>query len=282
MGWPQRAGHNEKASEKGPRRLLDIAGFRVSPLSFTENVALIQNAALAGHGLWVMTLNLEMVARAATDARYRSLIRHVDLTVADGMPIVLLSRLGLTQRRIPGRSCGVDIVEHCLTHFRGRMGILGGRMPRATLQRLSVDPARIVFLDDGPVDPATLGPVIAALKASRCQLLFVALGVPKQDIVCRALHEACPGLVCLGVGGSFTILGGFLPRAPRFVRDNGFEWLFRLIQEPRRLAYRYLLLYPRALPSLISWVREMRAKRKSPLRALAQAAHFRRDRLVKR
>ena len=45
------------------------------------------------------------------------------------------------------------------------------------------------------------------------------------------------------------------------IRDNGFEWLFRLLQEPRRLAYRYLVLYPQALPSLMSWIRQMRQRR---------------------
>jgi N-acetylglucosaminyldiphosphoundecaprenol N-acetyl-beta-D-mannosaminyltransferase len=280
MAWPKPAEKTEAAASPGPRRLMDIAGFAVSPLSFGENVALIMQAAATGQGLWVMTLNLEMAARAATDARYSVLVRDVDLAVADGMPIVLLSRLGLTPLRIPDRSCGVDIVAHCLVHFRGRMGILGGRTPYAALEKLKVDPDKIVFVEDGTVDPAGLDDIIIALKATRCQLLFVALGVPKQDMVCRALRKACPSLVCIGVGGSFSILGGFLPRAPRIMRDYGFEWLFRLIQEPRRLAHRYLLLYPQVIPSLYRWIRRAHIRRRSS--PLTPAARLRGDRFVQR
>jgi N-acetylglucosaminyldiphosphoundecaprenol N-acetyl-beta-D-mannosaminyltransferase len=278
MGWPQTKKKRDPAPPSpAPRQLMDIAGFRVSPLSFDDNVALIMQAATATQGLWVMTLNLEMAARAAVDSRYKALIRDVDLTVADGMPIVLLSRLGLTPLRIPDRSCGVDIVAHCLVHFRGRMGILGGRAPYSALEKLKVDPSKIVFVEDGIVDPDRLEDIVIALKSTRCQLLFVALGVPKQDIVCHSLRKACPGLVCIGVGGSFSILGGFLPRAPRFMRDYGFEWLFRLIQEPRRLAHRYLVLYPQVVPSLIRWIR---ARKRSG--SLPPTPHLRRNRLMER
>lgn len=240
---------------------LDIIGFKVSSLDFAGNVDLVSQAALSGRGLWVLTLNLEMAARAATDPSYRALVRDIDLAVADGMPIVLLSRLGLTARRLPGRSCGVDMVQHLLTHFPGRMGILGGVDPRAALAALGVDPARVVYIYDGKVDPDNLGPIVEGLRSSGCQLLFVALGVPKQDKVCRALRAACPSLVSMGIGGSFEILGGLQPRAPEILRAAGFEWLFRLLREPRRLAYRYLVLYPQVLPSVIAWIRDMRAAR---------------------
>lgn len=234
---------------------LDIVGFKVSALPFQGNLDLIAHAAHAGLGMWVMTLNLEMVARAATDSTYRKLTESVDLVVADGAPIMWLSHLDRRRPHIAGRSCGIDLTEHLLRHFPGRMGILGGRAPRLALERLEVDPARIVFVEDGPVRPGELVSVIAALNATRCQVLFVALGVPKQDFVCRTLRAACPGLVCIGVGGTFEILAGLLPRAPAWVRDYGFEWLFRLMNEPLRLWRRYLLLYPRALPAVVRWMR---------------------------
>jgi UDP-N-acetyl-D-mannosaminuronic acid transferase (WecB/TagA/CpsF family) len=123
------------------------------------------------------------------------------------------------------------------------------------LERLGVDPAHIVFIEDGPVRPGELASVIGAVNATRCQILFVALGVPKQDFVCRTLRAACPGLVCVGVGGSFEVLAGLVPRAPRWLRECGFEWLFRLMNEPLRLWRRYLLLYPRALPAIARWTR---------------------------
>jgi N-acetylglucosaminyldiphosphoundecaprenol N-acetyl-beta-D-mannosaminyltransferase len=244
-------GGNEVAA--APR--LEIVGFKVSALSFQGNLDLITHAALAGRGMWVMTLNLEMVARAAIDSSYRMLTESVDLIVGDGMPILWLSRLDRRRPHIAGRTSGIDLTEHLLKHFPGRMGILGGQAPRLALERLEVDPARIAFVEDGPVRPGELASVIAALNATHCQILFVALGVPKQDFVCRTLRAACPGLVCIGVGGTFEILAGLLPRAPQWVRNCGLEWFFRLMNEPLRLWRRYLLLYPRALPAIVRWTR---------------------------
>jgi exopolysaccharide biosynthesis WecB/TagA/CpsF family protein len=284
MGIPIPAGRAANGAKSGPSPLLNIIDFWVSPLGYRDNVKLITRAALKGQGLWVLTLNLEMAARAATDPAYRMLVKDVDLTVADGMPILWLSRLGLTARRIPERSCGIDIVEDCLQHFDGRMGVLGGVDPKRALDRLAADPSRIVFVYDGPVDPERLDHIIRAVKASRCQLLFVALGVPKQDFVCRAIHAACPQIVCIGVGGSFEVLGGLIPRAPKIMRATGLEWLYRLICEPRRLAHRYLVLYPKALPSIVAWIRKMRARRAGTLaasNALAPMADMRGDRFVK-
>jgi len=234
---------------------LDIVGFKVSALDFDGNAALISEAALSGRGLWVLTLNVEMMARAATDPAYRKLLEDVDFTIADGMPIVLLSRLGLTPGHIPQRTCGVDLVKHCLEAFPGRIGIVGGVNPRAALERLGIAPSRVPFIFDGKIDPANLDQILAQVKDARCQLVFVALGVPKQDLVCRALRKACPEVVCAGIGGSFEILGGLVPRAPGFMRAIGFEWLYRLLCEPRRLARRYLLLYPRVIPAVIAWMR---------------------------
>ncbi len=244
---------------------IDVVGFGVSALTLEDNAALIARAALAGKGMWVLTLNLEMVARAATDPDYRSLAGDADFVVADGVPIVWLSHLDRRHSPIRQRTCGVDLTVHLLRHFEGRMGVLGGQAPRQALERLGIDPARIVFIEDGPVRPSDLARVIASLNSTHCQLLFVALGVPKQDVVCRALRASCPSLVCIGVGGTFETLAGIVPRAPRWAREFGLEWLFRLVKEPMRLWRRYLLLYPRALPSIARWAREVRASNRAHL-----------------
>lgn len=267
MGDPLSAREEDSsraASELGGKEVvdaprLDVVGFKVSALAFEDNVDLITHAALAGHGMWVMTLNLEMVARAATDPSYRILVESVDLAVADGVPIIWLSHLHWKRPAIKGRTCGVDLTERLLQKFPGRIGVLGGHAPRLALERLGVNPSNIVFIEDGPVRPGELASVIGAVNATRCQILFVALGVPKQDFVCRTLRAACPGLVCIGVGGSFEVLAGRVPRAPRWLRDCGLEWLFRLVNEPQRLWRRYLLLYPRALPAIARWTRTVTA-----------------------
>lgn len=242
-----------KEPDQSSLQTTDIIGFSVSTRDFDSNFRLIDEAARSGEGLWVMTLNLEMLARAATDPNYRALVEKADFVIADGAPIVILSHVKARGIRIKGRSCGVDLVEHALKHFTGRIGIVGGVEPMRAVHRLARDPASVAYHFNGKIDPDHLDDILIGIKESGCQLVFVALGVPKQDKVCHAVKECCPGVVCIGVGGSFEILGGTVLRAPRIVRAVGCEWLFRLLQEPRRLAGRYFVLYPRVVPSLLAW-----------------------------
>lgn len=236
-----------------PPPLTDIVGFPVSSLSFEQNADALVTAARQRSGGWIVTLNLEMVARAARDGAYRDILSAADYMVADGMPIVWLSRLKASRERIAGRTAGVDMVRHLLIHFEGPMGVLGGIAPREALAKLGVPPARVPYVEDGRVDPDHLEPVVAALRQTGCRLLFLALGVPKQDLVARALKAHCPDIVTLGVGGSFDVLAGHTSRAPEWAQTSGLEWLYRLAIEPRRLWRRYLLLYPRALPAITRW-----------------------------
>ena len=90
-------------------------------------------------------------------------------------------------------------------------------------------------------DPCQEEDIEARIKAARPHLLFVAFGAPKQEywIYEHARQLGVP--ITVGVGGSFEMVGGVIPRAPRWLQDMGFEWLFRLAREPRRLWKRYLI-----------------------------------------
>jgi N-acetylglucosaminyldiphosphoundecaprenol N-acetyl-beta-D-mannosaminyltransferase len=79
------------------------------------------------------------------------------------------------------------------------------------------------------------------LVQARPDLLLVGMGSPKQELVTRALLPHLPGCWMLGVGGSFSLVAGKLRRAPRWMQRAGLEWVWRLAQEPRRLARRYLV-----------------------------------------
>jgi exopolysaccharide biosynthesis WecB/TagA/CpsF family protein len=85
------------------------------------------------------------------------------------------------------------------------------------------------------------GPILDELRRVRPDILFVALGHPKQELWIHRHREALPCRVAIGVGGTFDLLGGKLPRAPRWMQRAGCEWLYRLAREPRRLARRYAL-----------------------------------------
>lgn len=225
---------------------VEICGFKVSTHSLAIHADTISRMAKGGRGLWLLTLNLEMVARAKHDPGYRALLRQTDLITADGMPLVWASRLKDRARPIRGRTAGVDLVVEILTSpCSPRFGIIGGTDPRRALQVLGV-PSDDAYIYDGRVEltDVWIDQIVQDLQAHGTQLLFIALGAPQPDLLIAKLRPLLPNVVMIGVGGSFDFIAGIKPRAPRWMQHAGLEWLYRLSAEPRRLWRRYLLLYP--------------------------------------
>src|SRR5690606_29054243 len=111
--------------------------------------------------------------------------------------------------------------------------------------------ARIVLRLTPPFRPLVPEEVTAerdAIAHARPDLVLVALGCPRQERLIAEYHDAAPGAVWIGVGGTLDFLAGQRWRAPALVQRGGMEWLVRLAQEPRRLWRRYLL---RDLPALL-------------------------------
>ena len=84
--------------------------------------------------------------------------------------------------------------------------------------------------------------VITALVAAKPNIVFVALGSPKQEYLINRIRQVLPSAWWLGVGASFSFLAGDVKRAPTWMRRAGLEWLHRLVQEPRRLFHRYIVV----------------------------------------
>lgn len=219
-----------------------ICDFPVSRLSADENLTALLRAARSGRGGWVMTLNLEMLSRGAQDREYLALARQADAFLADGMPLVWAA--SATGFPIRGRTTGVDLVRDLLcAPDRPATAVIGGSDPRRALAVLGTT---VEWLDDGRIDlsEAWWTAALRKLRAIDARLILVALGVPKQDLLAHRLRDALPQAVVLGVGGSFEMLSGEKPRAPRWMQQAGLEWAFRLTSEPGRLWKRYLLHYP--------------------------------------
>lgn len=199
-------------------------------------------------GAWVLTLNTEMLARFTRDAGYKELVAQADVITADGMPLVWASRMKGPRNAISERTTGVDLVHAFLQQPNlPRYAIIGGVDPAATLARYgSVAREACGYLFNGRVDlsEAQILELASNLRAAQVRVLFIALGVPKQDLLALKLRTAVPELIMLGVGGSFEILGPTGSRAPKWMRSSGLEWLYRLSREPNRLWKRYLLDYP--------------------------------------
>lgn len=219
---------------------------RLGGAAVTERVA---SELAAGRGGWLVTANVDFVQRAATDPSYRALYAEADLIVADGAPLVWASRL--RGEPVPERVAGADLVwtlaEAAAAGGHG-LYLLGGDGQAAEIaaQRLvERSPAlRVVGYSSPwisiPPTEEELEPIRAELRRSDARLVYVALGSPKQEHLIRALRGEFPEVWWMGCGISLSFIAGKVGRAPRWMQRLGLEWSHRLLQEPGRLASRYL------------------------------------------
>lgn len=222
---------------------VSVCGFNVLAGTYDEVKNLLLQRIQGGQGARVITLNVQMLAWAKVDRAYAELLAGADLIVADGMPIVWACRKKAPDLTIE-RVAGVDLTEDLLRSVPAdQIGIVGGVDPRAALNRLKLDESRQIQIENGKIVPEAEAMQAWLPQMHDRPLLFVALGVPKQDSVAQLLRTLAPGSVTVAVGGSFEMLAGMVPRAPGLLQRIGLEWLFRLCNEPRRLWRRILIQY---------------------------------------
>ncbi len=195
---------------------------------------------------YVSTVNVAVLMMARSRPPLRRFIEDASLVVADGQPLVWASRWFSVP--LPERVAGIAIVDElCRSASEKNFGVyfLGGR--RHVLHDLERrmqfrhPKLKICGLADG-FFPASEAPRrAAAVRQSGAEILFVGMGVPRQEYFLQAHWDCLGANVAVGVGGSFEVLAGLRKRAPRVLQRAGLEWLFRLLQEPRRLWKRYLI-----------------------------------------
>jgi len=224
-----------------------ICGLNVSRAAPQAHLADIIARPRRNDGAWLLTPNTEPLARSVREPDYKVLISRADIITADGMPIVWASRFR-QDGPIEGRTTGVDLV-HALLQSPDvpPFAVIGGQSPRVTIQSYgakAVLACKYVFEGKVDLSEAQLSMFAHELAQQQVRVVFVALGVPKQDRLASLLRERMPNLILLGIGGSFEILGPGGGRAPVWMQRSGLEWLYRLGKEPARLWRRYLISYP--------------------------------------
>jgi N-acetylglucosaminyldiphosphoundecaprenol N-acetyl-beta-D-mannosaminyltransferase len=225
----------------------------VDSVGFAEALERIAWLVDSGQGGSVFTPNVDHVVTAETDARFREAHDVASLSLADGKPLLWASRL--LGAPLPAKVSGSDLVWPLMEQAAARswrVYLLGGAPGVAdeaaeVLRRklgvviVGVDSSHVSL--EPPVDG--VDPVADRVKAARPDLLLVALGAPKQEIWIHRNRERIGPAVALGIGATLDFVTGRVRRAPRWMSEAGLEWLFRLAQEPRRMAVRYLWKDPR-------------------------------------
>jgi len=200
----------------------------------------------------VFTTNGHSVALAATDKRFRRLLEDADILHADGQPIVFASRL-LTDTPIPERSATTDFI-HDAAEAAARHGLrfflLGGSEETnaqcaKTLRRMYPDLV-IAGRRNGYFARGEEIGICDVINRSGADVVWVGLGVPLEQEFCSRNREQLSAGWLVTSGGCFNFVTGEYSRAPEWMQTSGFEWLYRLWREPKRLWRRYALTNPLA------------------------------------
>jgi N-acetylglucosaminyldiphosphoundecaprenol N-acetyl-beta-D-mannosaminyltransferase len=255
-----------RAAKPAPARIR-IGHVPIDALRFEETIQAILQLVERGEGGTVMTPNVDHVVLAEDDLELRAAYAEVSVSLVDGK--VLFEAARLLGHRLPEKVSGSDLFEPLVGYaaaFGKRVFLLGaapGIAERTAARLVEEFPSLIVAGTDAPSldlqhDSPTHDAIVAELRAARPDLVFLAFGCPKQEILMHRIARAVRPAVLIGVGASFDFVAGAVQRAPEWASEHGLEWLYRLVHEPLRLAPRYLVRDPRFLAIL---VREIVARR---------------------
>jgi N-acetylglucosaminyldiphosphoundecaprenol N-acetyl-beta-D-mannosaminyltransferase len=225
---------------------VELGGVTLTDCAPDEAVELLVAAVRSGDTLAVHLCNAYTITLAARDARYRAALNGRSVNLIDGTPVAWHVRL-LTGRPAKGPVRGPSFMRRMLDEPGLRHFLYGGTDEvLASLRReiaVSHPVATVCGAVAPPFRPVREGDVAALreeLRGARADVVWVGLGTPKQDYLLASLVESdC--CVAVGVGAAFDFIAGHKREAPLILQQSGFEWVHRLITEPRRLWKRYLL-----------------------------------------
>jgi N-acetylglucosaminyldiphosphoundecaprenol N-acetyl-beta-D-mannosaminyltransferase len=233
----------------------DFFGISIFNSSSEELVSRIEENLKSKTSTHIVALNPDGFLISQLDPDFRRILSIAEFVICDGVGILIASRL-FSEQKIMHRLVGSGLMMRLceLSASKGhRVFLLGGTEGAAercasSLQK-RMPSLQIVGTYEPPLVTNELcfdnAEIVESINSQTPDILFVALGAPKQEKWIERHRRELAAPILMGVGASFDFIGGKVPRAPVWMQRVGIEWLFRLLVEPKRLAKRYLIGIPR-------------------------------------
>ena len=224
-----------------------MMGVPFDQVSTSQTLDIISEMIASRRPHLLATANVDFLAQVQEDENLRHILLGADLIVCDGTPLIWMSKwLG---DPLPERVAGSDLVPLLLdlAAVKGyRVYFLGGRDEVVAVAETKIKErwpalqiAGIYSPPFAPLDKMDHADICKRIQDAKADILFVSFGCPKQEKWLAMNYQTAGVPVAIGVGATIDFLAGAVKRAPVWMRRTGTEWLFRTMQEPRRLAGRY-------------------------------------------
>lgn len=227
-------------------------GVDVSPYNYEEIIADLRERMKAGLQSTIIAVNPEKVMAAEKNEELRQLINSSTYQIPDGVGILLASKM--KGGKISSRVTGVDMMDRLIrfaAEENHKVFLYGAKEEVVTTAKQKLEekyPSLVISGYENGYEKDN-DKIVNKINGSEADLLFVAMGSPKQELWIRENMGKLNVKVFQGVGGSFDVFSGKVQRAPLFFRKLGIEWLYRLLKEPKR--FKRQLALPRFLVKIL-------------------------------
>ena len=226
-------------------RILDV---RIDNVTYDDALAQVESYLREGDFHQIATVNPEFVVVAQKNAEFKCVLNHTALNVPDGVGLLWAARhLGHPlQERVTGQEM-VDRIAALAARCGYRIFMLGAREGIAEIAAAELvrrhSGLAIAGCYAGSPAPEENQRIVERINESNAQILFVAYGPPKQELWIAHNADRLNVILAMGVGGTFDTIAGVAPRAPQWIQRAGFEWIYRLLREPRRFKRQLAIPY---------------------------------------
>ena len=227
------------------RKTHKVLGYDVDLMSFNEAISFVETNMSENKGLYIVTINPEIIEYSNKNKEFKALLKSANLTVPDGVGIKIALKLkGTKQETIPGVDLAYSLLKSA-TNLKKPVALIGAKeeviqKAKSTIKN-ELNGINICYSHNGYFNNEE-NEIITELISSNPSLVLVALGAPKQDLFIEKCRKQLPNSIFIGIGGSFDVWAGYVERAPKFYQKLGLEWLYRTIKQPERLKRIYKTL----------------------------------------
>ena len=225
---------------------INILGVGFDNVTMDEALARGEELLCSEGAHYVVTPNPEIVETCRADAAANAAVNGADLVLPDGIGIVYGAKIlhQPLRGRVPGIEFGTGMIERCAKLGKS-VYLLGAKQEvvSATVEVLQGKYPKMIIAGyrDGYFSEEEFDAVVNQVSQEKPDIVFVGITSPKKERLIERFRDLGVTGIYVGVGGSFDVVSGNIPRAPMWMQKANLEWLFRMMQEPGRLAKRYVI-----------------------------------------